>query len=508
MQQLDSQPSTALSLTPEQQKVLQGLSLDAWATYALLQLPLVIGANKQILKIPPLVSFPVAMDQPAVRARIITKDFGKRGLKGASVDNDSLFVSSIIPDAYRAITGSFQQEEEGSGDAVFSYRVLEERKETERFQMGTTALRKADLLPTDDDTEVRLRDPRTRHMLQASVAYDLFQAGALCNQKQSVILCLGVPVRDLDPARASATSTAASELKGTWIIEMTDLRTNRLMTWTIDVISVLVESQSKGTLYAVTRKINGESAISKKIFHIFDIGGGDTNELEVDASGVILSQGRRRGDGTISVARSLVTLVEDSYGMSISEIEAQEALYTHTIWRGGEEQDISPLIEQLRPRFSELLTRINITRQALSAFVIFTGGGSALMAEEIRTMMTAKSKNLQEGKDYLIIPNAIASTANVVGLYAIAYYKAQAHIKKAAVDYCELTDRMEQAQREYQALEPEEEGSEPSSKRQRLEKKIATLAEQRKLHVANAYPYLVKQIYAQRREARTARGQR
>ena len=304
MQQPGPQLPFVLTLTPEQEKVLQGLSPEAWATYALLKLPLVAGDGKQTQKIPPLISFPVVMDQPAVRVRIITKDFGKRGLKGASVDNESLFTTSIIPDAYRAITGSFQQEESEEGDAIYSYRVLEEGRETERFQMGATALRKADLLPTDDDTETRLRDPRTRHMLQASVAYDLLQAGAFFNQKQGVLLCLGVPVRDLDPEREQATRRAAAELKGIWVVEQTDLRTNTLMTWTIEVVGVLVESQSKGTLYAVTRKINGESAISKKIFHIFDIGGGDTNELEVDASGVILSQGRRRGDGTISVARA------------------------------------------------------------------------------------------------------------------------------------------------------------------------------------------------------------
>ena len=131
------------------------------------------------------------------------------------------------------------------------------------------------------------------------------------------------------------------------------------------------------------------------------------------------------------------------------------------------------------------------------------------MAEEIRAMMTAKSRNLKEGKDYLIIPNAIASTANVVGLYAIAYYKAQAQIKKAVVDYCDLADRMELAQQEYQAIVDLEEAAEQSTKKLRLEKKIASLAEQRKLHVANAYPHLVKQIYAQRREAaRPTRGQR
>jgi hypothetical protein len=493
-----SSPPPVLSAPSEQ--TLGGLSPQCWAAYALLGSPLVATEPKKEAKIPPTLLYPTAMDAPPTRVRIITKDFGKRGLKGASVDNDSLFVTSTIPDAYRSLTGTFQQEESEEGEeASYSYKVRESGRETETFLMGTPALRRADLLPTDEDTEVRLSDMRTRHMLQASVAFDLHQAGAYHNQTQAVLLCLGVPVRDLDREREAATRAAAAQLKGTWRVEQTDLRTNLTLTWTIEVIGVLVEQQSKGTLYAATRKLGGESALSKKIFQIFDIGGGDTNELEVDASGAILAQGRRRGDGTISVARELVRLVEDAYGLALSEIEAQEALYTHTIWRGGEEENIAPLIEQLRPRFSELLTRINITRQALSAFIIFTSGGAALMANEIRAMMGAKSKNLLEGKDYLIIPATLSAVANVIGLYALAYYKAQQQIKRAVTDYGELSERLEQAQHDYEETERLEESPTQQKKLLGLEKTLATLSEQRKLHVANAYPRLVKQQILQRR---------
>lgn len=501
MQHPDQGGATLPALTLGQMDKLAGLKPESWAAHALLDLPLTMGeVNRNFQRIPSTVLYPLAPNQPPAVARLVVVDLGKRAYKVATVTDQSKFLTSIIPDAYVPVTGTLQHEGDGNDEdsekPVYAHCVFEERsgEESEVFQMGESALRLADLLPTDEDSHVRLADPRSRNMVFAAVAeqYALMKLDETV--EHNTLLCLGVPPRDLDGERAQETKDAATTLKGRVTVEQTNLKTGARTIWTLNVIGVYVEVQTRGTFYSIAKKIDGAAALTQKLFEVYDLGGGDTNKLQINAGGVVLTMGERIGNGTIEIARALRKRVEEDYGIELSEIAAQEALHTKKIWRGGAERDISATITKLLPRFQQILTRVTVSRQALSTFLVFTGGGSALFHEAISSMIQTKSKELVSGEDYLIVPADIAPIANAIGLYALCYFKIQAQIKKAILEFLALGDQLTAAQANLEAVQ------ENAGNENRPAAAVRRLHEQHSAHVGNSYPpSLVRHIAAQRK---------
>lgn len=489
---------------------LQGLSPDTWGAQAFLQETLRIPGPKEAV-IRGVVKYPVAPDKQPVEVVILPKDFGKRGLKGGGVNQQSVFKSTIVPDAYSAVS-DIQQEEgiEEEGATIYTWRVTEQRENSrtsELFLFGNSALRTAETLAVNDDVATRLSDERTKDMLHASVVLDLEELGLAATvmeenmetlKKHNILIVLGVPAGDL---KKESTKKAAQGLKGTFTVEQKNARTGKISTWLIEIIGILVEAQPKGTLYTATRKLDGTSALTKQLITIFDIGGGDAYEYEINLQGGLTATPKRMGDGTIQIARPLAELVEQNYGIQISEIEAQEALYRQKIWKGGEEISIKHLIVQLKPRFANLLTKVNITSRVLTTFIIFTGGGAALLSEEIRAKVGQKAKALKEGTDYLIMPSEIAAAANCIGLFAIGYYKIQQSIRKYVEAYANLLLERAQVQQQANGIRSNTKWAEDQQRFSTLQQQYQTLSEQIKTHVGQYYPGVLAQVQEERKAA-------
>jgi hypothetical protein len=481
----------------------QGLDPSTWGAQAFLGARLCIpeAGNAMIRGV---VKYPIAENGPPIEVVIVAKDFGKRGLKGGGVNELNCFKSTVVPDAYSSIS-DIQQEEgiEEGGTTLYTWRVKEHGEHgrtSELFLFGNAALRTAETLAVNDDVATRLSDLRTKDMLHASVVLDLQGLGLSATMMENemetrkrhhVLIVLGVPAGDLNK---ESTKQAAKALKGTFTVEQKNARTGEITTWLIEIVGVLLEAQPKGTLYAATRKLNGTSALSKQLITIFDLGGGDVYEYEIDLQGGLTAIPKRLGDGTIQIARPLAELVEQQYGIQISEIEAQEALYRKTIWKGGEEISIADLIAQLRPRFANLLTRVNITSRVLTTFIIFTGGGAALLPDEIRAKLEQKARGLKEGEDYLIMPAEIAAVANCVGLFAIGYYKVGQMISKYVEAYVHLLIEQSQVQQQAGNIRHTSRWSEDQQHLAELQQHYQRVSEQIRSHVGQYYPDVLRQV--------------
>ncbi len=512
-------------LTNDQKAVLRGVPVTSWAAHELLKWPLVMGeVGKNLQRIPELLLYPTPGADLPTPVRLMVVDLGKRAYKFVCLDAQSRYVTSVIPDAYAPVTGMMEQEGENFGGAsdgedsiLYAYVVHESGVKEgiefsqEAFEMGSNkdALRRADILPTDEDSKVRIRDPRSRNMIFAGLAEQYAKLGVSPESEQQVILCIGVPPRDLEDERIAETNAAAATLKGKVQIEQRNLRTGQTVTWTINIVGLYVEVQTKGTFYAVAKTLNGDNSLLQKLFKIYDVGGGDTNIVEVDASGAIMAKGERKGYGTVEIARALQKKIEGRYGMEVSEIAAQEALYTRKIWRGGIEQDISPLVDELKPRKAQILTRITVSRESLSTFIVFTGGGSALLEAEIIDMMKNKNEKLVLGEDFIIIPSELAPLCNAIGLYALAFFKISTLVKRTIIQYLEIGDQLEAAQKELESVQQLDPRAVLPAERQKRENtaagRVRKLHEQYTAHVGRGYPTVqVKAINAQRKAAAAA----
>ncbi len=512
--------------TPVVATLLHGISEETWGGKFLLGKDLLLPAAPTPTtvqqapdqptprtRVKGIVKYPLAPDQPPVEAYIISKDFGKRGLKGAGVSSKGYVHTTVIPDAYAAANTHMHQDDlsEESDQAVYIWRVQQQGEQPrtgEQFLSGDPALRISEALAVNEDVSSRLSDERTRDMVHASLVLDLMGLGCSPTElpangggmkKYYIVVPLGVPANDFQDSR---TQEAVNTLKGSFLIEQTNVQSGVTQTWNIEVINVVPEAQPKGTLYAMTRKLNAQPAISKKIITVVDIGGGDVYKYEFDLAGGLISTPERIGDGTIAIARPLAAKIEEAYGIVVSEIEAQEALYKKTIWKSGEEVNISALIEELRPRFANLLTKLTITNRMLTTFLIFTGGGAALLEKEIRAKLVARSRQLQEGSDFLIMPEAIAPVANVVGLFAVGYYKAQKLIKDYVIAYLDLLGQVSQIGVELEQLRRKTViRTDDQQRLQTLQEARLQLSAQLASHVGQYYPEVQQQIQAQRLQA-------
>ena len=452
------------------------------------------------------IRYPLYEDQPPVDAYIVALDFGKRALKAAGVNRLGRMQTNTTVDAYVATKWVQQDEINDKGESLWKV-IGTDGKVTESFRKGAKSLRTAETLPINEALARRLADLRVRNMTIATVAEQLdeievvptiMEGDIAVSKRLNVVLAIGLPVDDLSK-RASETGQAlTTQLKGLYTVEQFSTLTGRVTHWLIDIIAVIPVPQPRGTHYTATRKLDGTSATKKQLVTVIDIGGGDIYAYEVDSTSGVIAEAKRLGDGTISIARELIPLVEDRYGVVISEAQAQEALHTKKIMKAGDEYDITDLLTELHPRWSNLLTKINITSRMLTTFIIFTGGGAALLYEELREKMAALPGKRLESIDYLVMPRTLAPIANVVGVFAHGYYKVQREIRKAVTAYLALAQERRTLQNTIRTLSRQT-GQEAAMHKKQEE--LQAVVQRLGRHVGKSYPTLIELIAQEQSQA-------
>ena len=197
----------------------------------------------------------------------------------------------------------------------------------------------------------------------------------------------------------------------------------RVEEWTITIGEIFPYPQTFGTFFALDTNLSGRSVLTNYLsFVIVDLGGYDSHAMEVERRGRGVSAvGRRFVDGTIAVARALATELKkpEHYPLlgELSEQQGQQVLITGQVLYGGQWLDVSPLVRQIKEsRGGHLLSTMLSRYQKASSYFVFTGGGSILLADEIRQRMA----DMQRSRDmYMILDPAIAPVANCIGLYGL-----------------------------------------------------------------------------------------
>ncbi|MGB8345091.1 MAG: hypothetical protein WCD86_09415 [Ktedonobacteraceae bacterium] len=160
-----------------------------------------------------------------------------------------------------------------------------------------------------------------------------------------------------------------------------------------------------------------------------DIGGGQCHDCAVDLEP--RSDGRVKlrmsasllGEGTIAIARAAREAIRARHsGIHLTDAEAQQVLLTRHVIIGGHRVAVDDLVEDvIAARSQHLFTRMLPFVQEGRNFLMFTGGGSVLLEQQLRAMVMPTRTQSQ----YLFVPAALLPVLNVIGGYVLAQASVQ-----------------------------------------------------------------------------------
>ena len=188
--------------------------------------------------------------------------------------------------------------------------------------------------------------------------------------------------------------------------------------------------QSFATFATWYYTLDGTPIDTDLVKHVtLDIGGGQFHSCEVD----ILHQVGRRpklrmsasllGDGTIAMARAARETIRASYpDVRLSDAEAQQVLISGTVIVGGRRTKVDDIVAGvIHARSQNLFAQMLPLLQEGQSFLMFTGGGSILLAERLAQLVSTK----RSPQSVLFVPNELAAVLNAIGGYILAQTMAQ-----------------------------------------------------------------------------------
>ena len=205
---------------------------------------------------------------------------------------------------------------------------------------------------------------------------------------------------------------------------------DRVTTWVLCLVELHPYPQSFGSFVTWYYTPNGTPIETDIVKHItLDIGGGQFHTCEVSIQHQ--SDGRPKlrmatsllDEGTIAIARAVRESIRAQHpGVRLSDAEAQQVLVRKCVTIGGHSTRVDTLTSDIiAARSHRLLTHIRHLLQEEQSFLMFTGGGSILLAEHLQQLVQAKRKT----QSFLFIPKDLASVLNAVGGYVLAQTGAQ-----------------------------------------------------------------------------------
>lgn len=137
------------------------------------------------------------------------------------------------------------------------------------------------------------------------------------------------------------------------------------------------------------------------------------------------------GDGTIVMARAAREALRMRYpGIHLTDAEAQQMLVSGTVTIEGRRTDIRDLTsEVVAARSRNLFAQMLPLLQEGLTFLMFTGGGSILLAERLYELVRTKCRP----QSFLFVPREFASVLNAIGGYVLAQAIAQREQGRSAM---------------------------------------------------------------------------
>jgi len=353
----------------------------------------------------------------ATTALLVAIDNGNDAFKGA-------IMHATLPQLVtrRVVTAYAPAKTIRVGEGITSYQV----NGSERFWIGDEAIntQQSEGLPVGFTTE-RLPDERFQSYIVACLVEVLLEAGYE-PAGYDLYTSFGIPNEEmtLHGARPDVTSALRLLHHTPFAIERADEH-GQVTSWTIRLVELSPYPQSFGTFSAWYYTVDGKPITTTVVRHVtLDIGGGQCHDCAVDLDP--RSDGRVKlrmsanllGEGTIVMARAARDAIRAAHpGIHLSDAEAQQVLLTRTVVVGGHRLAADDIVEEvIAARGQHILTRMLPLVQEVRNFLMFTGGGSALLESTLREMVLPTRAT----HEYLFVPRELTPVLNVIGGYMLA----------------------------------------------------------------------------------------
>jgi hypothetical protein len=397
--------------------------------------PLISAGNKELVRQIPFQHWDVTSGRKVLTtAKIVSIDNGNNAFKGAMPHARQPFIQTT-----RIVTAYAPAPTLRGGEGVTTWQV----NDSEPFWIGNDAVfaRRTESLPIGF-TEERLSDRRYQHFLFASLVELLLEAGYGTTAdeiqgKYDLYISIGIPNEEvsLKGPKDSVRQALRSIFNTAFRIHRTDEQ-GRVTTWVIRLVEITPYPQSFASFVTWYYTLDGIPIETDIVKHItLDIGGGQLHSCEVEIHHQETGKPKLRmsasllGDGTIAMARAAREIIRARYpGVSLSDAEAQQVLMHGVVTIGGRRTRVDDIVtEVIVARSHNIFTQMLPLLQEGQSFVMFTGGGSVLLAQSLHHLVSTK----RNPSSYLFIPKSVASVLNAIGGCILAQTVAQKELERS-----------------------------------------------------------------------------
>jgi len=372
-------------------------------------------------------------------ATLVAVDNGNDAFKGAILHTHRPHLCTR-----RIVTAYAPAKQLGTGDGITTWQV----NGSEPFWIGEDAFQatKAESLPIGMTAD-RLPDERYRRFLFACLVELLLEAGYEETQGvYDLYLSFGIPNEEVN--RNGMNDTVRHALIPLFNTLQAIRRTDeqgQMTTWNVRLVELNPYPQTFGSFVPWYYTVDGTPVETSIVKHLtLDIGGGQFHQCEVTIQHQPQGKPKLRmaasliDDGTIALARVVRDRIRAQHpGIRLSDVEAQQVLVSGHALIEGRHTSVKEIIsEVIATRSQNLLAHLRHQLQDERSFLMFTGGGSILLAESLEALVSTKRRS----ESFLFVPKELASVLNAVGGYILA----QATAQKLAERVSETTSRTEE----------------------------------------------------------------
>ncbi len=393
------------------------------------QEPLINTAGKEPLRQIPFLRWDSSSgSKVSTTATIVSVDNGNDAFKGAMLNAHTPFLHT------RRIVTAYAPAKKlgGTSEGITTWQV----NNSEEFWIGEDALTmKAESLPIGM-TGDRLPDERYRRYLFACLVELLLEAGYSTPShdfqgEYNLYLSFGIPNEEVSRGGVNeAVRRALTPLfNTTYTIRRTDER-GEVTNWIIRLVELNPYPQTFGSFVTWYYTVDGTPVETDIVKHLtLDIGGGQFHQCEVTLQHQLQGMPKLRmaasllDEGTIAIARAVREQVHVLHpGIRLSDVEAQQVLVSRHVLLEGRRTSVDRIVsEVIAARSQNLLTHLRHQLQDERSFLMFTGGGSILLAQSLQELVRAN----RGSQSFLFVPKELASVLNAIGGYILAQAKAQ-----------------------------------------------------------------------------------
>lgn len=407
---------------------------DSFLAHLYSQEPLINSTGKEPLRQIPFLRW----DGPSGRkvsttATLVSVDNGNDAFKGAMLHAQTPFLrTKRIVTAYAPA-----KKLGGTSEGITTWQV----NDSEEFWIGEDALTmKAESLPIGM-TGDRLPDERYRRYLFACLVELLLEAGYGTPSREipgeyDLYLSFGIPNEEV--SRGGVNETVRHALtplfNTTYTIRRSDERGD-VTIWLLRLVELNPYPQTFGSFVTWYYTVDGTPAETDIVKHLtLDIGGGQFHQCEVTLRHQLQGKPKLRmvtsllDEGTITLARAVRDQLRAQHsGIRLSDVEAQQVLVSRHALIEGRHTSVDGIVsEVITARSQNLLTHLRHQLQEERSFLMFTGGGSILLAQSLQSLVQANRRS----HSFLFVPKELASVLNAIGGYILAQAAAQKTVER------------------------------------------------------------------------------